>query len=101
MNSNKIDDKLLKIFQEFYHIKRILGSCSDYKQTECCRDWIISITEKWGFYFEKMSQRYYNKHYEKVITSILDELENTTNSMLQHFKEEEEKPKTFEIKGFQ
>lgn len=99
------DKKLQKIFQDAYHIKRVLISCETVEQLQNTNSWINCIFEKWSFLFQDIAVSTYYRYYKDIVTTVIEELHYCYNERDEFFnnkeKEENEKKKRIVVTGFQ
>lgn len=86
---NKNNFSMSKIYQEFYYICRVLGSCETEEQFEQVNSWIVQIMNKWEYIFEPIPQKEYDEKYSDIMSYLLNDLNaNVENKHKELFPED-------------
>lgn len=99
------DKHLQRIFQDAYHIKRVLNSCETEEQLQNVNHWVNEIIENWALGFENLSVAAYYRYYKDIVKTTIEELHNMYVEKVEFFNninnEENEKKKRIVVRGFQ
>lgn len=99
------DKHLQRIFQDAYHIKRVLNSCETEEQLQNVNRWVNEIIEHWTLGFENLSVAAYYRYYKDIVKTTIEELHNMYVEKVEFFNninnEENEKKKRIVVRGFQ
>lgn len=102
---HKFDKRLQKVFQDSYHIRRVLNSCETEEQLQNAYNWINGIFDKWSFLFQDIAISTYYRYYKSDVTNVIEEIRDCYIECKEFFdkqnKEEDEKKKRIVVTGFQ
>lgn len=101
------DKYLLKVFQDSYHITRVLNSCLTREQLQNTHRWADQIMHSWGMNFSELAISTYYRYYKDSVDDAIRNMQIAYAERTDFFdgqdkqNEEQDKKKRIVVTGFQ